>query len=130
MSDDLREKVRTAQERIGLTDEEVESGACFSSVADPTDARWQIITLRMPRVVNLDDTKIEGRDAQWRMMKFALANAKGVCDMLMQTLPLHLVSTLALEQVSQALEVIATVVAAIDEKRHEKIAEAKASSDA
>lgn len=111
---------RAAMEAIGITDEEVEAGAEFHVETDRTDPRWQRITIRMPRVHNLDDLHLHGVEAQWRAMKYHLATAKGVIDMLSATLPLKVVSALAMHGVSHALDHIGVTLAAIDEKRREQ----------
>lgn len=107
-------------EQIGITDEEVEAGTEFHAEADCADPRFQRITIRAPRVVNLDDVQLYGADAQWRTIKYFLASAKGAIDMLAATLPLKVVSGLAMHGVSYALEQIAIVVAAVDEQRRER----------
>lgn len=111
---------RAAMEKLGITDEEVEAGAEFHCETDRSDPRWQRITIRMPRVHNMDDVHLHGVEAQWRAMKYHLATAKGVIDMLSATLPLKVVSALAMHGVSHALDHIGVTLAAIDEKRREQ----------
>lgn len=125
-NESLANQKRRALEALGISSEEAEAGARFSVVTDHLDERFQIVTLRMPRVVNLNETKLEGVEAQWRAMKFFLATGKSVVDMLMQTLPMHLVSALAMGGVSHALDMIGVTLAAIDEKRREREAEKRA----
>lgn len=111
---------RAAMEKLGITDEEVEAGAEFHVETDRADPRWQRITIRMPRVHNMDDVHLHGVEAQWRAMKYHLATAKGTIDMLAATLPLKLVSALAMHGVSHALDHIGLTLAAIDETRREQ----------
>lgn len=109
-----------AMEAIGITDAEVEAGAEFHVETDQADSRWQRVTIRMPRVHNLEDLHLHGVEAQWRTMKYYLAASKGVIDMLSATLPLKIVSGLAMHGVAHALDAIGLMLAAIDERRREQ----------
>jgi len=116
---------KQALDSMGLTSEEVELNAEFTSASDPSDARWQIITIRTPRVHNLKDRKLHGADAQWMAMSFFVSSTIGVLEMLQLSLPLAVTSALHTEAVISGLSMTQITVAAIDERRREQAAKKK-----